>query len=1484
MNIAARFFLYVLALCLAVPASAQIKGNQVPTAEEMLNISAQGRLFWIAIPPNESQQANVTTRALEIYVTSSFDTEVTMEVPGLGFGPKTKKVKALDITTFTDAPEGGNEMSWAYEVRTSERVTGKGIKLSAPHPISVYVLSAKRFTSEGYLALPVNTWGREYMHLCYYDYPEPAIVRGGGFLLIAQEDDTEINFRLSGTQSFGRTLGSKGIGQPYSIVLDEGQTYLVQGDGTDRAFDMSGTRVFSNKPIGMISFHMRTIIPTSLGFSSRDNLISMVPPIETWGQTYVSVEFKRVDRGDFFRIIAAEDNTEFEVIYYDRDSKVELGRRQGLLSAGQLREYEETNPTPGTESIRGVAVWKANKPVFLMQYSYSTGWDGFQDYDPFMVPVVAQEQFIPATVFQTPSRADFNTNWFNIIAEGDPDDETGEKLKTIELDGKLVWKTDPKFIANNIPGTNLFWARINVPPGAHRVKGETNFGGYIYGFSQFESYGWPAAMALNKLDELDTIPPTIEIEDNCGVYEIESTELVVAPSTDDPRQIDQGISAIELVAGEDEENPVSYNVELELVTAKEVKADPKVVRFKYRIKVLDLSEDARAVFIVLDRAGNQSIDTIDYIAEVVQLEPDPIDFGNVRLGRTKQLDAKLINPKNRTIEVRSFKIGSGLYFRIVEPAELAAASEDTPFIMEANVSIPVVIEYEPQIETSDLDDPEAIDTDSVFALTSCREFPLAELRGRGVMPHIRVADYDVGIQSKGRTVCADTKGNEGILVENVGTDVLTIDGFNYDAAKAVFEFDGGAPVAVPGRPNANPPWILQPGESMVLQRLCFKSDETDLYDFDIEFDSDTDPKDEEAREHISKWEGGTIESGPFRGNYTFAPIRVGTTDNGGIVELMNFGADIVDISGIREFRNPSGFFKMERVYIKSQRNDDLLARWTNGENVVKSLQGIDPETPVDERDPGQIIVVEVSYSPAGAAGEGNHQAIVVPDFFDQLGDPIAEADIAGSGEVLGTGIIPKITASGYDFEAIACGEVSAETGTVTINNPSQSEALHIYSVEFQNAAQTAYTWVETNPFVTGGVVQPFDIPTGESRTLQVAFEAVGGSIFNEPVVILSDAHEGDPAVVDPTETIVDITGSCFDGDVLFTGWDFGDVLLCDVGAGNPEMTNTNQTEVTVLDIQLAGDDPEQFNVLDDPQQNPIAVQPNSPYLFTVEFAPTRTGTFSAVMQVFTDQRPEPYEALLTGEAHDVTVSFDLEDDNTPVTPGAEVNLDLTIAGDDVTTYDDIDEAEISGLIVTLTYDLSSVKLLSFDSEDALWNDVGRGDITATQTQDGIETAVFEVSGNSFIEAAGKVGAANFRVFLSGEEQIDIDMSVEILREDRRTCVIQSSTPGRILMDPVCLNHNRLITLSGNGFALRAISPNPVASGNVNIDYSLGFQVHTDLVLYNSMGEVVQVLVEGVQSDGVHQVNVNTADLPAGVYTYRITAGPFSQSQSMVITK
>jgi hypothetical protein len=85
------------------------------------------------------------------------------------------------------------------------------------------------------------------------------------------------------------------------------------------------------------------------------------------------------------------------------------------------------------------------------------------------------------------------------------------------------------------------------------------------------------------------------------------------------------------------------------------------------------------------------------------------------------------------------------------------------------------------------------------------------------------------------------------------------------------------------------------------------------------------------------------------------------------------------------------------------------------------------------------------------------------------------------------------------------------------------------------------------------------------------------------------------------------------------------------------------------------------------------------------------------------------------------------------------------------------------------------------------------------------------------------------------------------------------------------------------FSLEQNYPNPFNPAT-SIRYGLPQQMHVSLDVYNLIGQKVATLVNGNQSAGFHEVHFNGANLPSGVYFYRITADNYVKTLKMVLTK
>jgi hypothetical protein len=96
------------------------------------------------------------------------------------------------------------------------------------------------------------------------------------------------------------------------------------------------------------------------------------------------------------------------------------------------------------------------------------------------------------------------------------------------------------------------------------------------------------------------------------------------------------------------------------------------------------------------------------------------------------------------------------------------------------------------------------------------------------------------------------------------------------------------------------------------------------------------------------------------------------------------------------------------------------------------------------------------------------------------------------------------------------------------------------------------------------------------------------------------------------------------------------------------------------------------------------------------------------------------------------------------------------------------------------------------------------------------------------------------------------------------------------------------TAEVTGFALLQNTPNPF-SPSTAITYALPAATHTRLAVYDIVGREVAVLVDRAESQGMHTVSWNGTDkagaqLPSGVYLYRLTAGTQSTSMKLVIAR
>lgn len=397
----------------------------------------KGTDFWLTFTSNATNSST-----LSLFITGDTSTTGTVEIPGLSFSTPFA-VTAGTVTTVA-IPVGA-------QLTTSDVVETKGIHVTAQNDVTVYGLNRIPSTTDAFLGLPTDILGTEYIVL---GYKNTNVVNATEFGIVATTDSTVVTVTPS------VTTGAHAAGVPYTISLNQGQTYqLINTDAAPA--DLSGTIVSSTQPIAVFGGHNCANIPP--GFVSCDYIVEELTPTTAWGKNFVTMPLATRLNGDTFRFIASTDGTHVSV----------NGTLVATLNRGQLHE----------QIIAGPAQITSDKPIMVAQYSNGQSFDNVVS-DPFMMLIPPFEQFLAGYTVTTPASG-FDVNFVNVVA---PNAAVGSVL----LDGSPI----PVASFTAIGSSGFSGAQVPISLGSHTLTGTLPFGAFVYGFAQADSYGYPGGMSL----------------------------------------------------------------------------------------------------------------------------------------------------------------------------------------------------------------------------------------------------------------------------------------------------------------------------------------------------------------------------------------------------------------------------------------------------------------------------------------------------------------------------------------------------------------------------------------------------------------------------------------------------------------------------------------------------------------------------------------------------------------------------------------------------------------------------------------------------------------------------------------------------------------------------------------------------------------------------------------------------------------------------
>jgi hypothetical protein len=411
-----------------------------------------------------------------------------------------------------------------YNMTTdSESPIANGIEITSDFPVSVWGYNSMSLTTDGFAAIPIKDWGTEYVALSlpndqYFvpdnvpeqDSIELASPRSSEFMIVAATDGTTIEF-----QPKSITIKGKQINNKYYATLNKGDCYLVKSYLAQRGYgDLSGTIVKGNKPFGFFSGHVRTANPQNINLyrDSKNHLVEMLLPTNSWGREYVSVPFNINKSGDLIRITNIQPKTN---VY--------------CQTKGSIKSYylETEGSVITIPNFNLPARWSSDKPIQIGQYImhdiYSNS-DDEQFYDPSFVVIPATNSFTNKAVFYNPKNPIYNRYQFvghgmSLIAEK-------SALLTLKIDNKPALLTTN--IGNQqIEGTNYYWTNIDLQEGKHLVKCDSgSFSGIVFGYGSADAYSYILGSSISNPFVSDTLPPKMDISEHCGLIKGKISETL----------------------------------------------------------------------------------------------------------------------------------------------------------------------------------------------------------------------------------------------------------------------------------------------------------------------------------------------------------------------------------------------------------------------------------------------------------------------------------------------------------------------------------------------------------------------------------------------------------------------------------------------------------------------------------------------------------------------------------------------------------------------------------------------------------------------------------------------------------------------------------------------------------------------------------------------------------------------------------------------
>ena len=1397
--------------------------KKVPT---YLNSSNAGTEFYVTVPPAyvESWQPN---DGWSLYIACGTKTQVTVENEAAG----TKRQFQTKPNDCIRVILSGNEVQ-AY-VNTNGSATGHpaetvypgaGLRITSKAPIVVYVCVKISFTSDAYLAIPTSGWGREYVVNTYqaHNWTMPGRNLASMCTILAAYDNTKVFFTLVGN-GITQTMGGMKIGQTKQFQMNKGDVVAI-ASSVIVGSTLAGSRVVASKPIGVVSGVQCADVPSDRPWC--DHIIEMELPVNTWGTTYhMTKNFNRT-AGPFFQLFAKEPNTS---VFVNGANIAFLGTKP-QTSVADWGEYNQY----GTQwsGTNGNFVVSADKPISMTMFNQGQSLDNVVN-DPYQIVYSPMQQYQNQIIFSTPGVGDgagFSQNYLNLVYSLDQNNAMPDHLEWGDLEGTDIrwtkfkdrWGSGPSHIYPGLQDGKK-WAvkNISLPgDGVYHVRCKEKFAAYSYGMSSYDSYGFPTSVALFDLSSPDTVNPDPKWQQLCNGDIVGPNGSGPAIVTDMPEDIT--IRSNLAFIWKDELNSDNY----EFTYNEFVPGEDRFTNWSGYVP--DKTKDGRLVLNFVDRRGNDTVIQIIYTADGTDLRPRLLDYGFLKSGDNKTMSFYIVN--TTVVE------------KTVNRVELKTGGQGFTFV---NLQLPVTV---PPTDSVKIDVIFNATVDGQFkdsvGIDLCGEMVyFTELKAGVGNPQI-LAGLTPGLpcDAQFNQVTVTEPRTRNVRVSNPGNYPLTITGASAPV-NAEFTTNLGTGALVY-------PIVIEPTE-FVIFTVTFTPTTTTSYIDQIVFESDA-----------------------------TTPDPIATICGEGIqasLAITGFNWDE------RRIDRPSA----PKVYTGTI----LLENKGSQGVIVSELSSGDANFVIN---PNNVVAMPI------AVGAGAETTVPVEYRPQTTGphtlDVTATSDIGERTATLeGIGIVPVVTIT----------PIMSFGNSVIAGDPTSFTNQNIIITNTNYMYDDTLTITDLTQVVPGTVQEIIINPTDWNATTE-GFRYDKNDLLNTPIVLVPGEtrtfnvqfYSGAPgAKVATVRTVSDALGEVtsqwigqvtqtLTSDIAVVGGTVGPICINSSGTIQATITSNGQSPLNVTSVNLGANPGGATFTFATPANQIFTLLPGESVTLDIVYSPTAMGNHTTTLEITSDAVSGNATTVnINGIAQSFARNFSVGNQAGAVDIGSSIDVPIRAdAGADIAL------ADVKEVQVTLNYqDANQARILHTNVGDIVINAAlaAQGWTLTNKTVDavnGMLSFTLQSTGAaSFNSPAGvEIATVKFLTTLDRSiQKVDLRLTTAAVGN---SCATFTSTNGAINLNPTCALSFRGVTGSGVSFGLMNVSPNPVSSGNANIDFSVGFTAPTEIVVFNTQGQIVANVVNQTLQPGHYTVSIPVDALTSGAYYYKMTSGTFTETKELVIRK